>query len=70
MNLQIKVQRYKYGDMPRAAAQIVGIDGEYAAILLKRTPHSNWAFYVKGDLYYASTLKAAIAQWRIMSSLS
>lgn len=67
MNFQIKVRRYRNGELPRATAQIVGTDGEYAAIMIKRLPTSHWMFYVKGNCYAADTLKSAIAQWRIMS---
>lgn len=67
MNQKIKIQRFKDGEMPRATAQVLDHSGEITAIFLKRTPGSGWTFWVDGVPYTAPTLRAAIAQRRLLA---
>lgn len=66
MKLEIKVLRYKRGEHPRAAVQVIDPNGERVAIFIKRVPFGRWTFYVRGKAYSAATIKAALAQWRVM----
>lgn len=59
MKLEIKVLRYKRGEHPRAAVQVIDPNGEFAAIFIKRIPSAPWAFYIRGKAYSAATIKAA-----------
>lgn len=67
MSLKIQVQRYKRSETPRATAQVLGRDGKYEAILIKHRRNSGWAFWIKGSMYKAATLREAIAQWRLLA---
>lgn len=67
MNRKIKIQRFQDGKRPRAAALILDHNGEITAVFLKRTPGSSWVFWIYGVSYTAPTLRAAIAQRRLLT---